>query len=393
MPFEPFSEADFRVLGLEPGSNSQEVRKAYRALVKKWHPDRHHSEPYEVRAFAEKKFIEIDEAYRRISSNWKERAAPKQRPSRPVSSPTGPRVSRQRPRTSAYKPSPERTPQKIDIRSFLRARTVVPSLLFIVLGIFLISELSSFIPYNNDRTVTPNLRTEKSTQPYSGEPSEEPVPPPPGLPAPPNLLKPEPEQPKFFFTLGSSSSEVLKVQGPPARVNGQTWIYGLSEIQFRNGRVSRFNNFDGSLRVRMQPEFQGNREVPSFFTIGSSEDEVLLVQGTPSRVDAGKWFYGFAEIRFKDGRVSEYDNYFGTLKVRLLPTTSSDGGEAKSYFTIGSTQAEVLSVQGTPTSIQGSRWSFDFSVVSFREGKVFNVINADGNLRYVPPEANNDKEG
>ena len=61
---------DFRALGLEPGAGAPEVRKAYRRLVKQWHPDRHHLENYEAKASAEKKFREIDEAYRRIARTW-----------------------------------------------------------------------------------------------------------------------------------------------------------------------------------------------------------------------------------------------------------------------------------------------------------------------------------
>ena len=67
---EVFSEDDFRLLGLKPGSKPSEVRQAYRTLVKKWHPDHHHTKPYETRALAEKKFREIDEAYRRIARSW-----------------------------------------------------------------------------------------------------------------------------------------------------------------------------------------------------------------------------------------------------------------------------------------------------------------------------------
>ena len=61
------SDDDFRALGLEPGAKPSEVKRAYRTLAKKWHPDRHQTASYEARALAEEKFREIDEAYRRIS--------------------------------------------------------------------------------------------------------------------------------------------------------------------------------------------------------------------------------------------------------------------------------------------------------------------------------------
>ncbi len=395
MPLELFSEADFRVLGLEPGSKPQEVRQAYRTLVKKWHPDRHHSESYEARALAEEKFKEIDQAYRRISLSWKERAGLNQRSSRPANPPTGNRAS-QRSETKPHRPASRRKTRKFNIRSFPWTRVVLPGLLFIIMGIFLITELISFLPDNIEKTAPPSFRTDRSTEiePPGQDPSEAAGSHPQlGPPVPPMLIQPELEPRKSYFSLGSSSSDVLKIQGTPNRVQGQTWIYGLSEVQFRNGLVWRFNNFDGSLRVRMHPEVQEGRELPTHITIGSSEEEVLLVQGTPTRVEGNKWFYGFAEIRFNNGRVAEYDNYFGTLKIQVLPAALSSAGKARSYFTIGSTPDEVLKIQGTPTSIQGNRWSFNFSVVSFRDGKVFNVVNPDGSLRYVAPEDLNGREG
>ena len=51
---EVSSQSDFQVLGLEPGAKPSEVKQAYRTLVKRWHPDRHYSKPYETRALPKK---------------------------------------------------------------------------------------------------------------------------------------------------------------------------------------------------------------------------------------------------------------------------------------------------------------------------------------------------
>lgn len=145
----------------------------------------------------------------------------------------------------------------------------------------------------------------------------------------------------------------------------------------------------------MQPvgEYGEKDPPPAFITIGSSENDVLRVQGTPSKVEGERWYYGFAQLRFKEGRVKEYDNYFGNLKVRLLPSKSSDTDPHKNFFTIGSTPDEVLAAQGTPTSIHGNTWSFSFSSVTFRDGKVNYVSNTDGGLHFVPTEEQSDKSG
>jgi len=392
---EVLLEADFRVLGVKPGSKPSEVRQAYRALVKQWHPDLHHSESYEIRALAEKKFREIDEAYRRISRSWKKppRSARYRTGVQKEARPQG----RQQSETKAHAAHAAASRPKIDIRLLFRAKIVLPVLL-LVAAIFVLTQLPSFLPDTAVDVETPGPKTfeplpgaETST---SSEPGETTGPPsstdlmtPPSPVLPPELLQPKPGAPLAFFMLGSTAAEVISVQGAPSRVQGQTWIYGLSEIQFRNGRVWKFNNFDGTLRVRMQPEVSDDHAIPDYITLGSKEQEVLLVQGTPTRVDGDKWYYGFAELVFKNGRVAEYDNYFGTLKMRILPS-SPFGPEqpARDFFTIGSSPNEVLAVQGTPTSIGGNRWSFNFAFVFFRNGKVHSVTDSEGTLRFIAPE-------
>jgi len=404
---EVLVEADFRILGLEPGAKPSEVRQAYRALVKKWHPDRHHSESYETRAFAEKKFREIDEAYRRISESWEKtphlaggRAGGGDR--RGTSAGTGPYAT-QRPRTRAHATPSARIRANIDIRPFSGAKIVLPVLL-LAATIFILTQHPSFFRDNAVDTETPGPPTvehsPKAIDPNSPKPSEATGPQPsvdltatPSPVLPPALLQPQPAAPSAFFTLGSTASEVLSIQGSPSHVQGQIWTYGLSEIQFRNGRVYRFNNFDGSLRVRMQPAVSEDRVPPTHITIGSSEEEVLLVQGTPTRVEGDRWFYGFSELVFKNGRVVEYDNYFGSLKMRLLPSALSSPEPPRNFFTIGSTPDEVLALQGTPTAIHGDRWSFDFAVVIFRDGKVHGVTSSDGTLHFIAPKKTGDTEG
>ncbi len=397
---EDLLEADFRVLGLEPGAKPSEVKQAYRTLVKKWHPDRHHSKPYETKAFAEKKFREIDEAYRRISGSRTKTAHSARRPTTAAGPGTGPQAA-QRPGIKAHATFAARIRAKIDIRAFSWARIVV-SVLLLAAAVFILTQLPSFFPDNAVDTETlgpptvehsPGAKDSNSPEPSeaTGPQSSADLTATPSPVLPPTLLQPQPAAPSTFFTVGSTASEVLGIQGTPSRVQGQTWTYGLSEIQFKNGRVWSFNNFDGSLRVRMEPEVPEDSAPPSHITIGSSEEEVLLVQGTPTRVERNRWFYGFSELVFKNGRVVEYDNYFGRLKMRLLPSSLS-GPEAPRNFTIGSTPDEVLAVQGTPTAIHGDQWSFDFAIVIFRDGKVHSVTSSDGTLRFIAPGKTGDTE-
>ncbi len=61
----------YKVLGLSPGASDEEVKRAYRALAKKYHPDLNPGD-----AYAAKKMQEINAAYEQIKNP--EKAAPNQ---------------------------------------------------------------------------------------------------------------------------------------------------------------------------------------------------------------------------------------------------------------------------------------------------------------------------
>ena len=50
------------ILGIQPGASNDEARKAYRALARRWHPDRFMQGP--ERDWANDKMAEINAAYR-----------------------------------------------------------------------------------------------------------------------------------------------------------------------------------------------------------------------------------------------------------------------------------------------------------------------------------------
>ena len=60
------TDSAYKILGIEPSATDEEVKKAYREMAKKNHPDLVSSLGDEVRQAAEKKFQEINAAYETI---------------------------------------------------------------------------------------------------------------------------------------------------------------------------------------------------------------------------------------------------------------------------------------------------------------------------------------
>jgi DnaJ like chaperone protein len=63
------ADGDFKILGVKSNASREEVRSAYRALVKKYHPDRVQHLGEEFHELAQQKFIVIQTSYERICSS------------------------------------------------------------------------------------------------------------------------------------------------------------------------------------------------------------------------------------------------------------------------------------------------------------------------------------
>ena len=64
------SVSPYAVLGVEEGASQEEVKRSYRSLAKKYHPDRLMKYSDSERVAAQEKFIEIQKAYEKIKSTW-----------------------------------------------------------------------------------------------------------------------------------------------------------------------------------------------------------------------------------------------------------------------------------------------------------------------------------
>ncbi|MCX5811996.1 MAG: hypothetical protein NT178_05550, partial [Proteobacteria bacterium] len=109
------------------------------------------------------------------------------------------------------------------------------------------------------------------------------------------------------------------------QISGNRWSYGFSYIDFEDGRVVRwYNSKLEPLHVRMVP-VKTPEEQKEYFTLGSTTDDVLVIQGTPTQISGNRWSYGFSYIDFEDGRVVRwYNSKLEPLHVRMVPVKTPE---------------------------------------------------------------------
>ncbi len=391
---------DYQLLGLEPGASFEDVKRAYRQLVKKWHPDLYADSPEWARLRAEEKFKGLQEAYHRILNH-------------PLSNESGDKGAFKERRQKEPEKGSRAEPRAQEPRRFGSFRSfsldfsrkwigavavlaVVGLWIFWAVGHENRLQLSRIVPAKPGTSVVEESK-DSATFDLPSRPKDLRLPaltiPFQDLDASESGKAPSkaPLDRAETFGLGSTERDVLRVQGSPDRRSAGRWTYGLSEVRFQDGRVVGYDNFDGRLRVFLKPsDSSAQKESMDFFTLGSTKDDVLRVQGTPTGIRGALWHYGFSSVRFVEDRVAAYDNAFGNLKVRLLPSQeylAKSGGKPPSFFTIGSSADEVLAVQGTPTSVRGNMWFYHFADVLFRNGRVGWVNDPEARLRFVEREA------
>ncbi|MGF1518616.1 MAG: hypothetical protein ACFCVB_12535 [Nodosilinea sp.] len=188
---------------------------------------------------------------------------------------------------------------------------------------------------------------------------------------------------KTYWTLGSDRDLVLAIQGTPSQTMQfqtscqQTLRYGDSVVELNNGYVKQYNNLDGSLRVLADgPMVLSAQAAPGSWTLGSSEAEVVQIQGTPTRQEQytsnrfTTLHFGKSSVMFENGQVISYLNSDDTLKVALQLPPLSQGRGVPEFWSMGSSRAEVLQVEGqTPVAISRNDNNCE-EVFYFRQGEV-----------------------
>jgi curved DNA-binding protein CbpA len=92
----------YAALELKSGASLEEVKRAYKDMVKVWHPDRFSHDP-RLQQRAQEKLKEINLAYQRLESLLQDRARPSRPPPKPEAREAGKSRPRPRPRPPGSK--------------------------------------------------------------------------------------------------------------------------------------------------------------------------------------------------------------------------------------------------------------------------------------------------
>ncbi len=369
----------YKILHLEPGASLPEVQKAYRDAVWLWHPNHFPWEPY-IQEKAQTRAREINAAYQCLKTHLLEKEA-----GTPGTASPGPDAA------------------IAETGSGLAAGTIPPLIhrgqtwsrehatglavgLALAAGLFLSPLIYSYLSAPS-KPPAPTAKEMASIAPDSGAIRGGKAAPPAATPktgaAAGGQARPAAPAPSRYLTLGSSQDEVWALQGPPQHISGNTWKYGLSTVTFnKNRRVVSYANISRNLRVRlapMAPVAAAGR--PVYFTVGSSKDRVLAVQGTPTGVVGNSWKYGESEVKFRGDRVVSYTDTGHNLEIRALSRTRASRKVYRDYFTLGSSKRRVMAVQGYPTYVWGNTWWYGYSQINFSGDRVIGFADVSRNLK------------
>jgi hypothetical protein len=121
-----------------------------------------------------------------------------------------------------------------------------------------------------------------------------------------------------FITIGSTRDEVIAMQGHPTESSQDKLIYGRSELDLKDGSVVgwKINPESNPIRVKLWPEHSVDTS-QTFFTVDSTKDDVLVVQGTPTAFSKDEFDYGGSAVYFRGNRVANWKNDPSSIPLRV----------------------------------------------------------------------------
>jgi len=111
-----------------------------------------------------------------------------------------------------------------------------------------------------------------------------------------------------LITAGLTRTEVIAAQGAPTAESAGEMDYGNSKLYFDSGVLTGWRIDPSSpLRVKLWPDAAVDPNLQSF-GMGSTRNEVIVVEGTPTTYSQTMFGYGKSEVYFQYGRVVGWKN-------------------------------------------------------------------------------------
>jgi hypothetical protein len=131
---------------------------------------------------------------------------------------------------------------------------------------------------------------------------------------------PVPHVPMPYVTVGLTRDEVISVMGPPASATSSTLRYRNAVFFFAHGVVNGWT-VDPTLiplHVKLWPSGHPDPRITTF-AVGSSKNDVIAVQGTPTTLAENKLVYGSSEVFLDAGRVIGWNDNHASERLRVAP--------------------------------------------------------------------------
>lgn len=321
------------LLGVGIYATENEIKAAYRLLVKVWHPDRFPGDP-KLKEAAEAKLKEINTAYVFLTSPAAKRI-PVQRPTQDFAGDAPPAPP------SAATETGKTMPTKIP--SWIPSFRLRPAIKFLsrvgLLAVVILLGRYLWIAFDFEDSVG-----DEASEVYKSGKQ--------------NLLNGL-EAPKRRF-LDAVERDLQRFE----------WFRSSSESLPQPAPITADNQQQKKTHATPPPSQAAPKAIRPYVTIGSTRDEILVQQGTPTASSEDKLVYGKSELYLKDNAVIGWriDPVASPIRVKVWPASVVD--PHLTSFTIGSSKDVVLKVQGTPTELSEDKFGYGRSEVYFRNNKV-----------------------
>lgn len=287
-----------------------EVRRAYKRLVKKWHPDHFHND-IRAQSLANEKIKDINCAFDLLSVHYRTHGVL-------------PSITKTLESTVAhadpdYTPTPKEVQSRSTTATWNDAETAhynTPNTakqksrygFFVRLAFILVVVSVGYASWqapreSNNPIPAPGVALSNTTTTTGGAAN----------------TRTSAAQDTNYFTYGSTVGEVYAVQGTPSQTIDNVWQYGKSKVYFSGGKVTHWED-DPSSPLRAKEDSKqavSTQTTANTFSIGSTKAEVRAIQGKPLMEWSGVWEYGLSKVYFDGDRVrSWYDSPLNPLMIR-----------------------------------------------------------------------------